>query len=51
MKHFKILIIKPYNDLVLYRFVSVGEIIDTDEIRAYAICNAGLAQIYSITNY
>jgi hypothetical protein len=47
-KHFKIIVIKTYNDLVLKRLVASGEILETTEDRAYTICNAGLAQIYSI---
>jgi hypothetical protein len=50
-KHIKIIAIKNYNDLELKKLIVVGTIIETTEDRAYKICQAGLAKIYSILTY
>jgi hypothetical protein len=51
-KYFTIIAIKPYQDLLLHKEITVGEItVLKDKERAYAICNAGLAQIYSIIKH
>jgi hypothetical protein len=50
-KHITIIALQPYNDLELKRLVKAGEHIEVLPNRAYAICSAGLAQIYSILTY
>ena len=48
-QHIKVIVIKAYNDLILKRLMSVGEILEVNKDRAIILCKNGMTQVYSIT--